>query len=273
MNTIPLGAKVIGGFVGLIIALALISMLMPVATVNPGQSAVIVRANTVHGTAGPGWHFRMPLLDEFVKYDIQVQKDETVASAASADLQTVNATIAVNYVIDSSTLAHTYAHIGRENVIKPKVIDPAVQEVVKAATAKYKADALITQRAEVTDEITAALRERLLPYNILVQQVSVVNFEFSPSFNAAIEAKATAVQEALKAENDLARVQFEADQRVAQAQAEAEAIRIQAQAITQQGGEDYVALQAIEKWNGQGCTTNCFGGNTQMPIPFFNVNK
>lgn len=49
--------------------------------------------------------------------------------------------------------------------------------------------------------------------------------------------------------------EFEAKQKVEQAKAEAEAIRIQAEAITQQGGADYVRLKAIEKWQGNVPTT------------------
>ncbi len=60
-----------------------------------------------------------------------------------------------------------------------------------------------------------------------------------------------AQQQALKAANDLDRIKTEAEQRVAQATAEAEAIKIQAQAITQQGGRDYVQLKAVEKWDGK----------------------
>jgi len=251
------GAKIIAGGVVTIIAVALFFAILPIATVNPGQAAVIVTGNQVNKVVQAGWHWKTPLIDEFVKYDIQVQKDETTASAASADLQTVNAIIAVNYMIDPTTLADTYVRIGKESVIKAKVIDPAVQEVVKAATAQYKADELITKRAAVTDTIKVALTERLQPYNIIVEEVSVTNFDFSPSFNAAIEAKVTAQQEALKAENDLARVKFEAEQRIATAEAEAEAIRIQAQAINSQGGADYVQLKTVEKWNGQACTSYC----------------
>lgn len=81
--------------------------------------------------------------------------------------------------------------------------------------------------------------------------------------------KQVAQQSALKAENDLKRIQVEADQRIAQAKAEAEAIKIQAQAITQQGGRDYVQLQAIEKWNGKLPDQMIPGGT----VPFLDLSK
>lgn len=100
------------------------------------------------------------------------------------------------------------------------------------------------------EAIETALKERLAEAHVIVTNVDIINFNFSQSFNTAIEAKVTAEQDAQKAKNDLERVKFEAEQRVAQAQAEAEAIRIQAAAVTSQGGADYVKLKWIEKWNG-----------------------
>jgi len=251
MNQIPLGAKVIAFLVAGLVALMLFLAIWPFTSVEPGQRAIVIRLSGIDRVLDQGTHLKWPLIEEVVRYDVRVQKDETPAAAASADLQTVSAVIAVNYFVDPSTVADTYTRIGKEDVIKTKVIDPAVQEIVKASTAKYKADELLTKRPEVADLIETSLKERLAQYNVIVTDVSVVNFDFSSSFNAAVEAKVTAQQEALKAQNDLERIQFEAQQKIETAKAEAEAIRIQAQAITQQGGKDYVALKAIEKWNGQ----------------------
>ena len=55
----------------------------------------------------------------------------------------------------------------------------------------------------------------------------------------------------------------------AKAQADAEAIKIQAQAINSQGGADYVALQAIGKWNGVLPVQMIPGG----AVPFINLAK
>ena len=101
----------------------------------------------------------------------------------------------------------------------------------------------------------------------MVDELSIVNFDFSNSFNSAIEAKVTAEQNALAAKNKLEQVKFEAEQRITQAKGEAEAIRIQAQAIQNQGGAEYVNLKAIEKWNGD-LPTYMMGNS----VPFVNIN-
>jgi regulator of protease activity HflC (stomatin/prohibitin superfamily) len=135
--------------------------------------------------------------------------------------------------------------------VESKVIDPRIQEVVKAVVARYSAEELLAKREEVKQEVELALRNQLASYNIVVEAIQITNFQFSASFDHAIEAKQTAEQNALKAKNDLERIKIEADQKIAMAKAEAETIRIQADAIRAQGGAEYVQLKAIEKWNGQ----------------------
>jgi len=125
---------------------------------------------------------------------------------------------------------------------KERIIDPAVQEVVKAVTAKYTAEELITKRPAVSDAMKTALTERLLLNNIAVDAFSIVGFSFSKVFMEAIEAKQTAEQLALKARRDLERIKIEADQKITAAKAEAEALRLQRANIS----SDLIELRKIE---------------------------
>lgn len=218
---------------------------------NIGKGERGVKFSKITGnvsTLGQGLYFKLPIFEYVTKMDVQVQKDEVVASAASKDLQTVTARVAVNFKLDPEYVAQLSQDVGSQ--YKERLIDPAVQEVVKAVTAKYTAEELITKREEVREGIKIGLTEKLKTHHILVDQFNIVDFDFSASFNAAIEAKVTAEQNALASKNKLEQVKYEAEQRVTEAKAEAEAIRIQAQAITQQGGAEYVNLKAVEKWNG-----------------------
>ncbi len=240
-----------------VVAIALVFVLLPFTVVNAGEKAVITSNGAVSRVVGAGLHFRVPLIEHAVKYDVRTQKASADASAASSDLQTVNAKVAVNYNVNPATVADMYARIGTEDTIAATIIDPAIQEVVKAVTAKYTAEQLITQRAQVTSDIQTALTQRLQPNDVVITGVSITNFDFSSQFNQAIEAKVTAQQNAEAAKNKLAQVQYEAQQTTTKAQADADAIKIKAEAINSQGGADYVKLQAIEKWNGAGCTSYC----------------
>lgn len=233
-----------------IITIIIISVFNPFVIINAGHRGVVLNWGAVSGKVmDEGLHMKVPLMQRVVKINVQTVKLEVGASSYSKDLQTLEAIMALNYHINHESVNTLYQEIGKD--YETRIISPAVQESVKAVTAKYTAQELVEKRQIVKEELTVSLSERLAEVYITVDEVSIVNFDFSDTYEQAVEAKQKAQQDALKAENDLARVKFEADQRVTQAEAEAEAIRIQAQAITQQGGEDYVKLKWIEKWDGQ----------------------
>lgn len=235
------------------------------STIDAGYRGIKTRFGSVVGVLDTGLNFKLPLIEDIVRVNVQTQKEQTNTEAASSDLQNVSAVIAVNYNVQPDKVGDLYSRIGVD--YKSRIIDPAIQESVKAATAKHTAEELVTKRALVRDEIKSSLSERLIKENLIVTEVSIVNFDFSKSFNQAIEAKVTAEQNALAAKNKLEQVKFEAEQRITQAKGEAEAIRIQAQAITQQGGAEYVKLKSVEKWDGK-LPVGLYG---TAPIPFLDI--
>jgi prohibitin 2 len=215
--------------------------------VGAGERGVVF--NTLEGGVQPrvlneGLQFKLPFVEDIIPVNVQVQKSQTDASAASKDLQVVKSTIALNFHIDPSKANVVYQDIGID--FKSRIIDPQVQESVKAVTAQYTAEELITKRALVRDDIKDALTTRLRTFNIIVDEFNIVDFSFSDEFNKAIEAKQTAEQNALKARRDLDRIKIEAEQTVTRAKAEADAQRLQSVTIT----PILLQLRAIEKWNG-----------------------
>ena len=124
---------------------------------------------------------------------------------------------------------------------------------------------LITKRDEVSERIRVEASTKMAQYDISVSSISLVNFGFSAEYQKAIEAKVIATQSKLKAEQDLKRIQIEAQQAIAKAKGEAEAIAIQSQAINASGGKDYVNLKAIERWDGKLPST------MTGVVPFVNV--
>ena len=198
-----------------------------------------------------GLHFRIPVMQEVVLVDVKVQKAVTDTVAASADLQDVTSTVALNYHLLPDKANIVYQSIGIS--YKERIIDPAILEVVKAVTARYSAEELITKRPAVSEAMRLSLFERLKEYNIAVDAFSIVAFSFSKVFAEAIESKQTAEQLALKARRDLDRIKIEADQKITAAKAEAESLRLQRANIS----ADLIELRrieanlkAIEKWNG-----------------------
>lgn len=199
----------------------------------------------------PGLHFKTPWMQSVEIFDVKTQKYETDASAASRDLQTVSTRIAVNYRLNPEAVPIIYTELG--HYYADRIIQPAVQEVVKASTAKFSAEELITNRADVKDMIQNLLKERLAKFNIDVEEIAIIDFEFSPAFKDAIEAKVTAEQQKLKAERDYQRTLIEANMTYVKADAEARALERQKSALT----PELVELRkidaqraAIERWDG-----------------------
>jgi regulator of protease activity HflC (stomatin/prohibitin superfamily) len=200
---------------------------------------------------GEGLNFKIPYIQQIVKMDVKTQKYEADLTAASSDLQDVSTKIAINYKIIPEQAPVIYTTLGlsyRENVIYP-----LEQETNKAITSQYTAEQLITKREEVRGKMKIALAEKLRERNIIVEEISIIDFKFSPSFTQAIETKVTAEQNALTAKNKLEQIKFEAEQRVVSAKAEAEALSLQKAQVT----PDLIKLRqievqklAIEKWNG-----------------------
>ena len=241
-------------------------------TVGAGQRGVLVQMGAVQDKVfDEGFYVKAPFFQKMVKVDVRIQKDEVDASAASKDLQIVTSRIALNYHLDPDSVNVLWQEVGKN--YNSRIIAPAIQEKVKAVTAKFTAEELIGRREEVKEEIKISLTEALAVRGIMVDEFNIMNFDFSASFNTAIEAKVTAEQNALAAKNKFEQVKFEAEQRISQAKGEAEAIKIQAQAITQQGGKDYVNLQWIKAWGDGGAKVPEFimgsGGSNFL----FNLNK
>ena len=254
----------------LAVVLGLAWLLAPVAIVPTGYRGVMTTFGRAADEAlDPGIHLRFPLVSNLHLMDIRIQKGEADGDAASRDLQQVHTHIAINYHLDPVHAVSAFRDIGATTeVAADRIIVPAVQESVKAVTARFTAEELITRRTEVRDDIGGLLREKMTRHGLLLDEFAIVNFQFSKSFAEAIEAKVKAEQDKLKAERDLLRIQVEAQQKIASARAEAEALSLQKAQVT----PELLSLrrtenerEAIRKWDGRLPTTT--GG----AVPFINL--
>jgi len=254
-----------------IVSAVLFSWLWPFVVIDAGHRGVITTFGKVdQNVLQEGLHLRIPIMQQVKEINVQIQKGEGDGDAASRDLQQVHAKIALNYHLIPSRVAETYQAIGNLETVGDRIIIPSVQEAVKATTAKYTAEELISKRPEVRDQISQFMKDRLLRHGITIDEFSIVNFRFSESFNTAIEQKTTSAQLKLKAEQDLERIKVEAEQKIASAKAEAESLRLQKQEIT----PDLLKLREIEnqrvaldKWDGR--LPQVTGGS----IPMINIKQ
>jgi len=256
--------------------LLLVFILNPIRTVDAGFRGVLLTGGGYSGTLGEGYNLIIPIVQQVIPIEVRTALYQVKADSASADLQQVETDIALNYHILPSMAGDVYQKTGED--YKVKIIEPAIQEAVKASTAKYTAEQLITKRELVKQSIDEGIVARLQPFNIIVDQVNIVNFAFSDQFNSAIESKVTAEQNALTAQRNLEKVKFEsqqlvviaqaqADSKLAVAKAEAQSIQLQGEAL--RNNPQVSQLRAVEKWDGK-LPVNMYGGNGNV-VPFVNV--
>jgi regulator of protease activity HflC (stomatin/prohibitin superfamily) len=227
--------------------------------VDAGSLGVVTKWGEIQDTAlQEGIHFRMPVQTDIINISTRVQRMEASATASSKDLQVVSTKIVLNYRLDPSEIVETFREIGTRLAVEHTIIDPALQESLKQATAQYTAEELITKRQQVKETLTESIRGTLLKSHVLVTELSITDFQFDAQYQQAVESKQVAEQRALTATNDLARIKVEAQQAEAKAVGEAKAMLAKAEAeakaqelLRKTISAEIVYLRAVEKWDGK----------------------
>ncbi|RNB89464.1 prohibitin family protein [Brevibacillus fluminis] len=263
-----------GGGIKTIVAIIVVILIAALSfesftIIQAGNRGVVLQLGAVQDKVfDEGLHFKMPFIQNVIPMEVRVQKAESSQTSASRDLQTVSTTIAVNYHIDGNFANKLYQQVGIDYV--GRIVDPAIAESLKAVTAQYTAEELISKRPEVSAKVKEVLNQKLSAYHILLDEINIREFNFSEEYNKAIEAKQVAEQQALKSKLDLERIKIEKEQEITKAQAQAEALRLQKQEVTPeliQLRQIEAQLEAIRKWDGK--LPSVTGGAT----PFINVGQ
>jgi len=222
----------------------------PVFTVDPGQ--VGITFNKMSGRVNihsPGMHFRLPFIHSVDKLDVKTQRLNVEADSASKDLQQVKVHVVLNYHLMHEKVGELYVKVGSD--FSHKVIDPAINEAVKAAASQFPVEEIIVKRQDMKKIVEDRLRERLSHYFIIVDDVNLVDINFTNEFNHIVEQKQIEEQKIKTAEYQRRQSEEYKKKTILEAEAETEKQRMMKQTIT----ENLVAMEWIKKWNGQLPTT------------------
>lgn len=218
------------------------------SVVGPGERGVRISLGKVADEPKPsGAYLWVPFLLGMVKINVQIQKAEIKAASASKDMQEIIADVVVNWSLSPENVVRTYKEIGNEDDVERRILTPAVNEVMKSASAKRTAEEVLTKRTELKSDIDASLKTRLNQYGISVQDVSIVNLKFSKEFSDAIESKQIAEQQAKQAVYHAEKATQEAKAEIERAKGQAQAQQLVRASIT----KDILQQKAIEKWDGK----------------------
>lgn len=237
--------NVIKSVLSVLFLLVLISSFFVI--VNAGERGILMRFGNVQDEIlDEGLHVIIPMVNTVQKLSVRVQNQEISAEASSKDLQEVYTDVSLNWHIIPEEVNLSFQQIGDQQATITRIINPAVEEVLKAVMAKYTAEEIITRRGEVKSGVDELLTIRLKPYHIEVDDISLVHVHFSNRFSDAVEAKQIAEQEAKRAEFVALKAIREAEAKVNLARGEAEAQRLLKENLT----PELLQKQAIDKWNG-----------------------
>lgn len=241
-------------------------------TIPTGFVGVKTRFGQVQDTMlNEGLNLKIPFIEKIVLMDCRTQKTEYTMEASSKDLQKIsNFKIAINYNITNDTANKLYRSVGVD--YKSIIVEPAIQEAMKATVANYTAEELITKRNEVSEFALDKLSPKLQENGITLTSLNILDLSFSEEFDTAVEQKQIVEQETQKAQYELEKAKVENQKKIENAKADAEVMATQNAQIT----ENYLKLKEIEnqkamieKWNGQLPTT--MTGSDVSSI--FNLNK
>ncbi|HEY9703778.1 MAG TPA: prohibitin family protein [Allocoleopsis sp.] len=233
----------------------------PFVIINPGERGVMMEFGQVKNEIlFEGIHPIIPIVNSVQKVSVRVQKHQIPSAAASKDLQDVFTDVALNWHLVAEKANIIFQQIGDEQEVVQRIINPAVEEVLKAVMARYTAEEIITKREEVKKEVDDSLTTRLANYNIAVDDISLVSVHFSEKFSEAVEAKQIAEQDAKKAEFIALKAEKEAQAYINKAKGQAEAQRLLRESLT----PELLQKLAIEKWDGKFPTV--LGGNGALPL-------
>ncbi|GBQ24378.1 hypothetical protein AA12717_1767 [Gluconacetobacter sacchari DSM 12717] len=266
-----------------VLALVVLLILNPFYQVTSGYCGVLLNFGSVQPTPlNPGLRFAIPFYQQIVLVSTQPQTVTSDERAATHDLQNVHTSVSVTFHINPADAPGFYRDFRAFGVLGSRIIGPTVSNDVKAVTANYNAEELITKRDIVDGQIKDLVIRSLLPYHLSIEAVNISNFAFSQVYEQAIEAKQVAQQQALQAQYTLQQTQISAQQQVVQAKAQADAaiataqgqaqallVTSQAQAkantlVSQSLTAPLLQQKALDRWNGTMPTYLSAGA----PLPF-----
>lgn len=247
-----------------IIIILLIGISFFTAQIPTGSTGIKTRfGSIVSSNLSSGLNFKLPI-EDIILIDNKTQKISVSGNAASKDLQVITYEVALNFKVLPNKSADLYTQVGdKYNDI---IVIPNTQETIKDVVAKYTAEESITNRSQVSDDMVKELESKLSEYGIAIDNMSIIDFDFTDEFNSAIEAKQTAQQDALRQLEENKKKQAQNDQKLKDAEATAEANRIVTESIT----PELIEQQKVDKWDGKLPTVS---GSSSNIIDIGNVNK
>ncbi len=260
------------GMVGTIAVVIIVLFLATFAVerIDSGQTGIIVNlAGSERGVDDAKVETGWVMYNRFVKQLFEYPAFAQIVDYEPFDIQDKKGTIfktdpTIEYYItreDAKIVFLRYRKTTEE--LEQSVILTEVKNAYKDVAGLYETDSLINNRPAFEKEVENLLKDRLSQRGFTFSNIQS-SVKPNDVLQAAIDAKNTAVQNALKVENEKKAAIAEAEKVVAAAKGKADANRILQQSIT----PELIQLKAVEK--GDGKLPLSMSGNT---LPLLHLDK
>ena len=239
------------------------------------ESAIVKTWGTVTGTLPSGFNMINPFVDTITKYDMKVQSEILEFASYTKDAQAVDIIVEIQYELPRDRITEV-VNFGTYDALKSKLRN-VVEERIKVVTSRKSAMVLVDTRANLSPEAAEEVRDLETTFPIKFTSVIVKDVSFSDAFEASVEQKMTAEQEALKAEQQKKKDIIDAERNrevavinaeaaTAAAEGEARAMQIRREALAAMP-ETYIQELWIGKWDGKLPTYMTGDGQALMIAP------
>lgn len=227
------GSKVATGLAAGLTAVGLLLLILipgSFHTVDAGTVAVVKQMGVISTVESPGTYFDFWLTRKYEVYDAKVQQVEIKMSAYTADSQSMEVSMAVQFQIRQENVEEIALNYGGLTALTNKIETVAVERT-KATLSKYPAEKLIEQRNSISPTVEKEISEAIGDkYYVTFNSAVLTDITFSDAFEAAVEAKMMAQQEKLQAQYENEKKKEQAETALYVAEQEAKALLAKAQA-------------------------------------------
>ena len=274
--------------IGLFIAVVILVAFRPFTTVKSTERGVVYKFGAVNSKLGEGLHFVIPFVESVKKIPITPQEMDLELPVAengaiTKDNQTIGANISIFYRFNDAEILDLAKNYGVD-IVKQKVQKDTL-EAFKQAIGQNTIFDVAQNQEKIRSQVKKMTNEKIGEYPVVIDDIKISNYDWSEEFDNQIASTMKIAQEAKQQEQQLKKVEIEAQQAVKKAEANKEAERLNAEAMelkgkgvrayndaitsNQRNMELEIQLKKLEiekikaeKWNGQYVPINNYG-----PIP------
>lgn len=238
----------------------LVSLFFSIRIVDATEIGVVKTFGQISRTIDEGLNIVNPFTEKVTMYDLRVHVKEASFASYTKDAQPLTAAIEYQYELDPAYVMEVAQRYGSYDILESKLCN-IVEERAKIVFARYSAMNLLESRSHLSAEVDTEVTNVEELFHVTFTSVIIRDIDFSDAFEASVEAKMEAEQNALKAEQEKKQAvikaeearevaAIEAEAKVLEAQGEADSLKITQEAL-QKMPDTWIQQMYLEKWNGE----------------------